>query len=140
MLKISTERYRELYGSKPKSQLGQPLESTEQVALFQWATSASCTYPELDLLYHIPNGGLRNKKVAANLKAEGVKSGVPDLHLPVARGKYHSLYIEMKSKSGKPTLNQKEWMSRLNEQGHLALVCYSCEDAQNVLINYLENK
>lgn len=136
---MDNTRYKELYGTKPKSQLGQPSESAEQIALFRWAAFAACMYPEFELLYHIPNGGMRNKAVASKLKAEGVKSGVPDVHLPVARGKYHSLYIEMKSASGVASANQKEWISRLNEQGHLALVCCSFEDAQSVLLNYLKS-
>ena len=73
-----------------------PHEGNEQEALFRWAAFVRGRFPEIDLLYHIPNGGSRNRLEAANLKRQGVKSGVPDLCLPVARGKYHGLYIEMK--------------------------------------------
>mgnify|MGYP004433785991 CR=1 FL=1 len=38
----------------------------------------------------------RDARTAANLKRQGVKAGVPDLHLPVARGGYNGLYIELK--------------------------------------------
>ena len=61
-------------------------ESQEQQALFSWAEYAKGLHPELGLLYHIPNGGKRDKLEAARLKLEGVKAGVPDLCLPVARG------------------------------------------------------
>ena len=67
-------------------------ESEEQICLFQWAQYQSGRYPELELMYHIPNGGSRNKYEAANLKLQGVKAGVPDICLPVARGKFHGLY------------------------------------------------
>jgi hypothetical protein len=53
-------------------------ESAEQIALFQWANLSIKAHPELALLYHIPNGGLRNVVVAVRLKKEGVKKGVPD--------------------------------------------------------------
>lgn len=43
-------------------------EAREQEALFRWADFAAGTIPELKLLYHIPNGGSRNKAEAANLK------------------------------------------------------------------------
>lgn len=72
-------------------------ESVEQTNLFRWAAYEQGKYPELKLMYHIPNGGSRNRLEAANLKKQGVKSGVPDICLPVARGAYHGLYIEMKS-------------------------------------------
>jgi hypothetical protein len=47
-------------------------ESAEQIALFQWANLSLKKHPELALLYHIPNGGLRNVVVAVRLKKEGV--------------------------------------------------------------------
>ena len=41
-------------------------------------------YPK-GLIYAIPNGGQRNVIVASKLKSEGVLSGVPDLHIPMAK-------------------------------------------------------
>lgn len=78
-------------------------EAAEQIKLFRWASWAIQQYPELELMYHIPNGGSRNPIEAANLKRQGVRSGVPDICLPVPRGKYSALYIEMKYGDNKPT-------------------------------------
>lgn len=56
----------------------------------------------LEWFHAVPNGGSRgsDKRSAmiagANMKSEGVKTGVYDLCLPVARCGYHSFYIEMK--------------------------------------------
>ena len=61
-------------------------EAYEQIKLFNWVAYARNTYPQLDLLYHVPNGGKRNQKEAFNLKRQGVRAGVPDLCLPVSRG------------------------------------------------------
>lgn len=36
-----------------------PTEDTEQMCLFRWADAQSGKYPELSLMYHIPNGGKR---------------------------------------------------------------------------------
>ena len=58
-------------------------ESVEQCCLFRWAGYSLGLHPELKLMYHIPNGGKRNITTARRLKAEGVKAGVPDIHLPV---------------------------------------------------------
>lgn len=62
-----------------------PTESVEQQLLFRWTRFYVSKYPELALLYHIPNGGSRRKSEAGRFKAEGVKAGVPDLFLPAAR-------------------------------------------------------
>lgn len=95
-------------------------------------------YPDLDLLYHIPNGGSRNKMEAANLKRQGVRAGVPDLCLPVARGEYHGLYIELKAGKNKPTEKQKEWLENLTKQGYKTAVAYSCEAAADILLKYVK--
>ena len=97
-------------------------ESVEQTNLFRWAAYEQGKYPELKLMYHIPNGGSRNRLEAANLKKQGVKSGVPDICLPVARGAYHGLYIEMKVGRNKASENQTQWLSDLNEQGYYCLL------------------
>lgn len=112
-------------------------ESIEQRALFQWAEVMEGKYPFLRLLFHVPNGGLRNKKVAAQLKAEGVKPGVPDLFLPVARQGFHGLWIEMKAGSNKPTDYQKAWLSDLKIQGYKTAVCYTWGEATEVIEDYL---
>ena len=58
-----------------------PLEDAEQRIIFQWAAMETAAHPELGLLYAIPNGGKRAIKTAIALKAQGVKSGVPDMCL-----------------------------------------------------------
>ena len=113
-------------------------EAGAQEALFQWTQYQQGKYPELKLLYHIPNGGKRDAKTAIALKRQGVKAGVPDLHLPVARGGYHGLYIELKVGKNKATELQKEWIADLTQQGYLAVVCYGWQEAAEQLVNYLE--
>ena len=113
-------------------------ESGHQEALFSWAAYRTGLMPELQYMYHVPNGGKRDAATAVALKRQGVKAGVPDLHLPVARGGYNGLYIELKVGSNKPTQLQKKWLSSLNEQGYLAVVCYGWQEAAEQLINYLE--
>lgn len=39
----------------------------------------------------------RDKATAVALKRQGVKAGVPDICLPVARNGYHGLHIELKA-------------------------------------------
>lgn len=115
-------------------------EASEQAALFRWAELIRGRYPEIDLLYHIPNGGSRNAIEAANLKRQGVKAGVPDLCLPVARGPYHGLYIELKHGKNQATERQQQWLSALRDQGYLAEVCYGRQQAEQLIEKYLKLK
>lgn len=116
-----------------------PTEDTEQMHLFEWAAWICKQYPELDLMHHIPNGGKRSKSEAARFKALGVKAGVPDIFLPCAQGGYHGLYIELKrTKGGKLSAAQKEWIDALRGQGYKVIVCYGFDEAREVIISYLE--
>ncbi len=110
-------------------------EHDNQVALFSWA--AYDKRPELGLLYAVPNSAKRSPRQGAWMKAEGLKAGVPDIVLPVARGGYHALYIELKVKGRKPTPDQLGWQARLNEAGNLAIVCYGWTEAREVIERYL---
>lgn len=92
--------------------------------------------PWIDLLYAIPNGGHRDIRVAAALKAEGVKAGVPDLHWPISRCGYNSLYLEVKTPHGRLSPNQKAMIARLEEAGNLVEVVRDVEHALNVLRQY----
>ena len=115
-----------------------PTESEEQIALFQWASLQVGRYPELDLLYHIPNGGHRHKTTAIRLKKEGVKAGVPDLCLPVPRSGYHGLYIELKAGRNDTTENQDRWLEALKQNGYYTAICHGWEAATKVIIKYLK--
>jgi len=112
-------------------------EHVEQVALMRWAMFARARFPELVLLYAVPNGGHRHKATAARLKAEGVKRGVPDVCLPVARSGAHGLYIELKTERGKATSEQLGWIRALRRQGYVAEVCRGWESARSMIEHYL---
>ena len=111
-------------------------ESSEQQALIEWCNLNRLKYIGLDLLFAIPNGGSRHKLEAFRLKKEGVKAGVPDLFLPVAKKGYNGLFIEMKYGRNKLTEKQKEWIINLNLQGYKTAVCYGTEEAITVLKEY----
>lgn len=122
-------------------------ESSHQKALFAWAALSVGKYPQLKWLYHVPNGGLRDARTAANLKAEGVKAGVPDVCLPVGfNASYFGCYIEMKiaqkrnRKNGGLEDDQVIWITGLRDLGYYVAVCYSWQEARDVLVSYLEGK
>ena len=113
-------------------------EAMEQEAFIQWCEWQQRKYPELKLIFHIPNGGSRNRLEAIHLKRQGVKAGVPDLCLPVPRNGFHGLYIEMKYGKNKTTEKQEEWLKALKEQGYFVAVCYGAYEAEQVIIKYLQ--
>lgn len=112
-------------------------ESDEQKVVIEWANIQACKYPVLRMLYHIPNGGYRPGKTARNLQKEGVKPGVPDLHLPVSRNRKHGLWIEMKVGKNTTSKNQEKWINRLIEEGHEVKVCYGADEAIKAIKEYL---
>ena len=116
----------------------QPTEEQEQAAVIQWRDLMIGRFPCLKNLIHIPNGGLRSKSEAVRFKRLGVRAGVSDLFLPVARKGYHGLWIEMKrQKGGKLSKDQKEWINDMFEQGYLAVRCDGAEEAIGMLERYL---
>jgi len=98
-------------------------------------------YPQAyKLIYHVPNGGHRVKAVAAKLKGQGVKAGVPDLVLPMARGGYFGLYIEFKARppfDAPVSPSQDAYLQALAAQGYLAIVCRGNIDAVEAIRAYL---
>ena len=125
-------------GKIPAQRRGRMREHSEQVAVIQWARANRGTWPELDLLFAIPNGGHRDVRTAARLRAEGVLAGVPDLFLPVSRLNANGLFIEMKVKPNKPTAAQMEFIERVIRQFYRVRVCYSYEDAVDAIREYLK--
>lgn len=117
--------------------MARDLEHHAQVAVINWANCNRYKHPELELIFAIPNGGHRHGLVARKLRDEGVKAGVPDLFLPVPRGRWHGLFIEIKEGKNKTTPLQREWISNLCQQGYKVDVCYGSEQAIESLEWYL---
>lgn len=116
-------------------------ESSEQRRLMEWAELSRQKYPMLRMLHSCPNGGLRHRTVAAQLKAEGLKPGVPDLSLPFPSNGYHGMYIEMKRRvGGRLSDEQKLWRNMLTENGYCVRVCLGWEEAKAAIIEYLTPK
>ena len=121
-------------------------EHEEQSKVISWANElVAMGVIELAALYAITNQNILFSKISKThrmqainyMKAEGLKKGVPDLHLPVSRGGYNSLYIEMKAKNGKPSKEQEVWADRLSGYGNLVIYCWGAGEAIQVLSDYL---
>lgn len=124
-----------------------PKEHDEQALIISFAEQMVRfgKFPELAGLYAVPNGSLlagdnRMRAIQmARLKAEGLRPGVPDLVLPVARRGFNSLYLELKSTraGAKSTAEQVAWRDWLNAHGNLAVECFGAKQAIDKLTWYL---
>lgn len=124
-----------------------PSEHDEQCVVVSWAAEMVQwkKYPELALLYAVPNGvryagsDKQRAQWAAKMKAEGLKAGCPDLCLPIPRHSFGALYIEMKSTdpSASTTDLQEWWIDQLTIAGNHACVCRGAKEAINKLVWYL---
>ena len=120
-------------------------EEGEQKALFDWAQYV----PACRWLFAVPNGGNRNPREAARLKAGGVKAGVSDVFLPVPTESteelsdtgYHGLFIEMKRRkvdgTSRVSDDQKAFQDAMVSAGYKCAVCYGAEEAIEVIRKYL---
>jgi hypothetical protein len=110
-------------------------EHWEQVIIFDWLYRFQPEY--YDDFSSVPMGGLRNKKTAFDLIAEGAKSGYPDITGDIPLGIYHGLFIELKYGKGKPSENQVTALNRKTNRGYFCALCYGHEEAIEVIKEYL---
>ena len=117
-----------------------PTEHEEQAALIEWWNLyAKARHMPNFLLMAIPNGGKRTTTTGARLHAEGVRAGIPDLFLAIARGEWHGLWIEMKRRKGGFLSDpQRTALLALKLEGYSTAVCHGWQEARNTVIRYME--
>lgn len=137
--------------------MSRQLEGIAQTNLFRFYNHIQGQVPEVQWAFHVPNGGHRHISVAAQLKAQGVKPGVPDILIPVpsvvlmdsktaalyvqankitAPLSYLGLAIELKVGKNKQSEEQKRWQARFQQSGWRAVVCYGWEAAAQETLSY----
>jgi hypothetical protein len=89
--------------------------------------------PEI-VRFAIPNGGLRNPRVAMQMKAEGLLPGMPDLGFAMEEGRNN--WIELKTDKGQ--LSDYQWgiRRRLEALGHRWALARSVDEALDHLSNW----
>ena len=109
-----------------------PSESDEMVGFLVWFEAKFRGVR----IFHVPNGGHRKMSVAKQLKAEGVRPGVPDLYVPAWK-----LWIEMKrSVGGRLSAEQKDWISYLESVGDSIIVAKGATDASKQVLEWLSSR
>lgn len=85
------------------------------------------------VFFSVPNGVNKSIKQAMYFKAEGLKSGVPDLIImspPPAMPECVGVALEMKSGKGKyPSPQQREWLAIFHGRGFVPLIGHGAQDA-----------
>jgi hypothetical protein len=115
-----------------------------QVQVVKWWDEFAPLYGYLpEDLFAIPNGGERHIAVAAKLKAEGVRAGIPDMMLAIpmvfAKVEFrHGLFIEHKMPGNGLSEKQSAASERLARRGYRAVVSYSAVQTQLAIMDYLQ--
>lgn len=113
-----------------------PSEDEIQIAIIEWLI-----LHKLDrFVIHIPNEGKRSLSYGSKLKKMGMRKGVSDLFIAISCRDYHGAWIELKSKNGRPTPSQSQFLSDMGSQGYYTNVCYGLDDAINSIKWYLKIK
>ncbi len=81
--------------------------------------------------YSVPNEAKRSPQLAARLKAMGMRSGVADLVVLLPGGR--SVFLEVKTATGKQATMQKLFEQRVTELGFVYQIVRSVQDVQSVL-------
>jgi hypothetical protein len=140
----SMDALQALYGSKNLESLPKPRaksktisdcesEKRAQQRLVEWMREEGI------VRYSIPNGAHVSPHHRAILVSEGLSAGAPDIVIPLMRGGYGGLYIELKREDGGAGLSpdQKKWLEFLNGEGYFATCCHGFEKAQQCIIWYI---
>jgi hypothetical protein len=111
-------------------------EYQEQCLVFAWAKLNQIRYPLIKYMHCSLEGELTALKAKKMSKA-GLTKGVPDIFLPVSNLYFSGLFIELKRKGGKISLEQIETINFYNTQGFRAIVCYGADEAIKEIKEYL---
>ena len=102
------------------------------------------TFPQVgNLLFSVPNGGLRDTKTAVTMRYEGQVNGVADLILLYPSGGKSTLCVEMKvpkrkdSRAGQQSKEQKAWQELVQQYGSTYVVCHGLIEFIKAVCAYL---
>ena len=147
---MTVAEFRELAESKNEiAQLKRAYELAKGEQREQIALNIYCTEKKI-LMFAIPNGAYKSQRARRMFKAEGLKSGVPDLFIPIPNKYYHGLFIEMKdapkilksvkksTSHTKVSVEQEVWLQELRHKNYEAVVCYGALEAIEAIENYMD--
>ena len=87
-------------------------------------------------IFAVPNAARRSPRQGAWMKAEGLRSGVPDVLCCVPASGHVGLALEFKAGTNQPTPAQQDWAKRLRDEGWRVVVVRSADEAWQALRDY----
>ncbi|MCG7545373.1 MULTISPECIES: VRR-NUC domain-containing protein [Pseudoalteromonas] len=94
-------------------------------------------HPEIyPYLSSYPAGGMRSKKTASKMQAEGQKKGYPDIILDAPKGVYHGARFELKTETGTLQDTQKKILKLLSDQGYYCTAIKGAEEMVKAIVAY----
>lgn len=95
-------------------------------------------HPDI-LFFAIPNGAPLSGggRASRRLKAEGMLPGAADVFLACPRGKWHGMFLEMKSDFGKLSENQEWFLQQAESNGYFTAVAFGYSQARELVEEYL---
>ena len=110
-------------------------ESNEQIAAMDWLRAQ---HPNIALhTLHIGNERKASYYAGYIMKRMGVLKGASDLFMAWPSGGFHGLFIEVKSKTGRPSAEQKAFLQRMKDVGYRAEICYGAEEVISTMKDYI---
>lgn len=113
--------------------LPNPTEDQIAISLVQYMSLKGLHF------HHSPNETGQTpeaRRRASRMKAQGTSPGYPDYTILIPARRYPNaktriMFLELKRRTGsKTTVEQKEWVQRLNEEGIPARICKGLDEAQ----------
>lgn len=126
--------------NKPMESVLHRSEYQEQCAIFEWSKMNEGLYPCLELLFGSMMGVYLPVKILAKLKRAGMKKGKPDINLPVPRGGFHGLWIELKIKGNDTTTEQVKTLKHLAAEGNAAYKCVGAAATIRIIEAYVKGE
>lgn len=99
-------------------------EQIEQIKVYEFVKQNT------DLPFiHIANERRTAPHKGLILKRMGVLAGTSDIFIPRATSRYHGVWIELKTKEGRASPQQLEFIQDMIKEGYYGQVCYGAEEA-----------
>jgi len=112
-----------------------PIESEShlQITCFKWMAFQHSNI----IAFAVPNGGQRNIREAVRFKREGVKAGVADIIILRPNKSKHGLLIELKTKIGRQSPEQKEFQKNVERWNYQYSICRSLDEFMKCVSDYI---
>lgn len=108
-------------------------EDTQLIIVMDWVR-----FNEFDkFIWHTANERYTSPQSGQMLKRKGVKSGVSDITVMRPSKGYFGAFIELKTATGKLSVNQKRFLYDMSAEGYFTACCCCADSAISTIKEYL---